>query len=190
VITYSWNVGGLGDPLKRSRVWDFIKKRTKATNKKVIWALQETHSTKELTAKWLMELGPMWNALCSHGTSTSAGVWWLTNQAGLLKSVDNDKEGRWIIVQMEDGETKQAFSNLYVPANDPTTRKNYFKHFNWDQHEQLNAIIGGDWNTVTEADGKHSVVRDWTDKVDSKLFQEKMACVALAAGCLEIQRIS
>jgi exonuclease III len=182
MICITWNVGGLADSKKRELVWQQIKGKTSELTKvKVLWTLQETHSTEKDYKNCITSLGPSWNVVCSHGTSTKAGIWWLSNQLK-LDVLGKDKDGRWITIETSDNDFKQVFTSIYAPANDPTTRKYWFKKFDWKQQEDWGAIIGGDWNTVTEPDGKHSTRREWTDKVDSKLLREMLSKHQLVDG--------
>jgi len=80
---------------------------------------------------------------------------------------------------MDCGDFKRALTNIYVPANNPTTRKRWLEAFDWKQQEQWNATIGGDWNIVTEAGDKHSTKREWIDEVDSRFLRGKMKELSL-----------
>jgi exonuclease III len=174
MLAISWNVGGLGDHKKRSLVWKNIKDySTQHKSHNIIWALQETHSTPSTIKKWKLELGVRWSIVFSHGTSASRGVWLLSNSI-TLSPHHQDNDGRIIIASFTFNNQSFKIASIYAPADSHTSRATWLGNQLWNNWEDESIILGGDWNTVTEASGKDSTFKSWKPARDSNILVDKL----------------
>lgn len=146
VIVETRNVRGLGDAVKRKQVLNWLKQKEAK-----ILMLQETHSTKENEHLWWQEWGG--DIIFNHGTSSARGTCILFDRdvsKKILKTV-TDKEGRYIILDIEINGLRLTMGNIYGPNEDSP-------EFYLDVIEQIetmandNRIIGGDYNLVLNLD--------------------------------------
>ena len=109
----TWNVNGLGNPVKRKKVMTMLK------NKKYdVVFLQETHMSKEESEK--LCAGWAGHVFYSIGSSKSKGVITLVSkhlQFKCLKQI-KDNSGRMIIVLAEIQSQKMILANIYAPNLD------------------------------------------------------------------------
>lgn len=144
-ITFcSWNVKGINEPIKRSKVLAHLNQI-----KTDIIFLQETHLKKEsqhrLKAKWIAE---SYHSSFSH---KSRGVA-IVIRKGIpfaTSSIIVDMDGRYIIVVGELNGEKVILLNVYGPNFDNPTFFN--KTFNKiPEFAQYKLIIGGDFNCTLD----------------------------------------
>ena len=144
LIFGSWNVKGIRDPVKRTK----ILKHLKSLQMDIIF-LQETHLTKDNECK----LKARWMGETFHSTFSSRmrGVS-IIFKKGLSfqhKRTITDKEGRYIIVIGELYGTHITLLNVYAPNTDNPAF--YHKMFNLiPDISQTHLIIGGDFNTTLD----------------------------------------
>ena len=146
----SFNVKGLGDKLKREKIFNFTKQKV---NEGII-LLQETHSSREKCDSWSKEFDG--NCFFNHGTSNSKGV-------AILLTLDQDYkvlkyehygEGRLQILSIELEDQKYLIVNVY----NPNTEKEQVAFLsklndalrNFPDIFEHNIIIGGDFNFIAD----------------------------------------
>ena len=109
----SLNVRGLGDNTKCRQVLHWFENK----NSKIV-LLQETHSTTHTERLWKNE----WDGdmFFSHGTGASKGVAFLFKQ-NVHKTIHKcitDKEGRYVVLDIELDDIRCTLVNLYAPNED------------------------------------------------------------------------
>ena len=144
----SYNARGLNDPTKRREVFHWLK-----TKQAHIIFLQETHSTKETESLWFAD----WDGeiIFSHGTSQARGtaILFSRNTPKSLSQSLIDKNGRYIVLDMDINGLKLTLCNtcIYAPNNDDS-------EFFIDVIQKIESIpndhriIGGDFNLVLDLD--------------------------------------
>ena len=111
--------------------------------------MQEAHCTEKSSEIWAAEWG--YTALFSSLTSNKVGVAVLFNNNFPFKILRQlcDKEGRYIIVDMEVGELTLTLCNIYAPnTDDPAFFKNVSEQMLSFKCDEI--IIGGDFNLVMD----------------------------------------
>ena len=109
----SLNVRGLGDNTKRRQVLHWFENK----NSKIV-LLQETHSTTHTERLWKNE----WNGdmYFSHGTGAPKGVV-ISFKQNVHKTIHKcitDKEGRYVVLDIEVDDIRCTLVNLYAPNED------------------------------------------------------------------------
>ena len=137
----SYNCNGLNNSNKRKDIFDFLRQQ-----KANIYCLQETHlkvdSENFIRASW------GYNVWLSGCDTNKKGVAILFNNNFEYKGHDvlKDKEGCYIIMNLEFLKRKLTLVNLYGPSSgdNPGFFDNVCKHIEQFGNEQV--IITGDWN--------------------------------------------
>ena len=133
------NVRGLGNKEKRREVFQWLRKKNYS-----IYMLQETHCTERSSGTWAAEWG--YTAFFSGLASNKAGVAILLNNNftfNVLKQICN-KEGRYIIIDLEVDELTLTICNIYAPNKDDP---NFFQNVS---EELSRFILVGDFNLVMD----------------------------------------
>ena len=168
----SQNVRGLGDYLKRRKLFNWFHKKSD----NVIF-LQESHSCKEKESIWKAEWGG--DIFFSHGSSAARGVCILfkNNVSKIIHNVLADDNGRYIIIDIEIDGVRLTLANIYGPNNDDSDF--YIKLI--ELIESLpndNRLIGGDFNLVLDIDKDkkggnlttnkkaRNIVKAWMEETD------------------------
>uniref|UniRef100_A0A3B4Z9Q3 exodeoxyribonuclease III n=1 Tax=Stegastes partitus TaxID=144197 RepID=A0A3B4Z9Q3_9TELE len=146
----TWNVNGLGNPIKRKKVMTMLKNK----NHDVVF-LQETHMSKEESEK--LCVGWVGHVFYSIGSSKSKGVIILVSKQLQFKCIRQikDNSGRVIIVLAEIQSQKLILANIYAPNLDD-------QHFFVDLERKLQTagnhtvVLGGDFNLLMDPALDHS----------------------------------
>ena len=157
----SLNTRGMGDCVKRRRVYRYLKR-----NNADIALLQETHCEKSKEHIWTNEWGN--KCLYSNGSSTSRGVAILFRKrsANWVSEVRRDMDGRYILCKVTIGEYTYCIANIYVHNNDvPEFFKEVFNAIR--EMDCIHVIMGGDFNVVIDPAKDRSV-----NKIYNRLSQE------------------
>ena len=138
----SFNTQGIQTRGKRKKVFHWLKKK-----KANLYLLQETHSTLNDELNWRGEWGA--DIYYSHGDSESRGVAIGFNIPFDHKVNDahRDREGRYIILDMDINSVRCLIVNVYAPNSDDAE---FFANL-IDKIQSLgclNVIWGGDFNLV------------------------------------------
>uniref|UniRef100_A0A669F6B0 exodeoxyribonuclease III n=1 Tax=Oreochromis niloticus TaxID=8128 RepID=A0A669F6B0_ORENI len=116
---FSLNVRGLRNNIKRKAIFLFCKEQPN-TN---CFLFQETHSSEDDHIFWRKQWGSG-DIYLSHGTSHSAGVAiFLHRFNGRVIDHKGDKEGHWLMVNIELDDTKYILVNVYGFNNRAKNRK-------------------------------------------------------------------
>ena len=140
----SLNVRGMRDQAGRRRLYKYLKNLSYD-----VYLLQETHSTITDSKLWTMQ----WNGHCvwSHGSNLSRGTAILFN-TGISCEISNneiDKDGRYIILEVQLKGTSITLCSVYAPNTDsPDFFTDLLKHI--DKMDYPDVIIGGDFNLVLD----------------------------------------
>lgn len=140
----SLNVRGLGNNEKRREIFQWLRKK-----KFSIYMLQEVHCTERSFETWAAEWG--YTAFFSGFASNKAGVAILFNNNFAFKVLRQicDKEGRYIIIDLEVGEQILTICNIYAPnKDDPFFFQNIREQMTMFRCEEI--ILGGDFNLVMD----------------------------------------
>lgn len=146
----TWNVKGLGNPIKRKKIMTSLKRN----NYDVVF-LQESHMSSEESEKLCR--GWVGHVFYSTGSSKSRGVITLISKHLQFKCLRQikDNAGRVIIVQAEIQGQKIILANIYAPNVDDQT-------FFGDLESKLQAagdhdiVLGGDFNLLMDPVLDHS----------------------------------
>ena len=145
VNVFSLNCNGLSDKVKRTSVFNHLKRKRKG-----IFMLQETHTTLNSEFTWKNQWGCK-KVFFSHGTSNSRGTAILISSdydVSVLKEF-KDEYGRFIILDIIINEARFTLGNLYAPTrNFEKDQIDVFKTFTEKISEcnDENVILGGDFN--------------------------------------------
>ena len=139
----TFNVNGLRQKEKRLSIFKRLAKL------KSIILLQETHSTENEEKIWRDE----WNGnieFC-HGTSSSCGVAILMPSGSdtHIKKIDNDGNGRILIVQIMSNSTEYIIVNIYAPVRTQEKQQILFIHEVKEKiapYQDKTLLMGGDYN--------------------------------------------
>ena len=141
ISLFSLNTRGLADKRKRTVVFSWLKDQA-AT----IFFLQETHTTPDVEKMWMEEWGSP-NIFFSHGTSNSKGTCILFRSLNRcqLKKQFTDKEGRFVIIDLEIDDKIITLVNIYAPNTDSPE---FFDSIliQLESFECQSFIFGGDFN--------------------------------------------
>lgn len=175
----TWNVNGLGIPVKRKKVMTMLKNK----NYDVVF-LQETQMSKEESEK--LCAGWVGHVFYSIGSSKSKGVIILVSknlQFKCLKQI-KDNSGRMIIVLAEIQSQKLILANIYAPNLDD---QNVFIRLEMKLQAAGDhaVVLGGDFNLLMDPVLDHSgaVLR----KVSKASVTLQRICKSL--GLIDIWRI-
>lgn len=141
---HSLNVRGISNEKKRKLLFQWLKK-----NYPGIVLLQETHSTEQNEKLWANEWGHQ--IVFSHGSNNSCGVAILFDSKHDYNVVvkHNDKEGRFLLVELEVNREKYVIMNIYAPTKSKVEAQKLF-YDNVDkilcEYTGANIIMGGDFN--------------------------------------------
>ena len=144
----SVNIRGIRSLEKRKSIFAWLVKQQAD-----ICFLQETYTTKELENSWKMQWkGQMF---FSHGSEHSRGVLILIkNSLFELKSVCQDNQGRFVLVEASVQDQKFIFLNIYTPnkTNEQTIFFDRIKDEldNTCIDDDCRIIIGGDFNVILD----------------------------------------
>ncbi|MGH0177545.1 UNVERIFIED_CONTAM: hypothetical protein FKN15_075286, partial [Acipenser sinensis] len=142
------NVNGCRDPFRRAQVISYLKKGGYS-----VCFLQETHTTPEAEANWLLEWGG--RVSFSHLTSTSCGVATLFSGSFLPTVLDvvDVEPGRLLHHRIRDGDRIVHLVNVYAPSTGPA-RVQFFRRMSTYMNN-ISAdecvVLGGDFNCTLEA---------------------------------------
>lgn len=135
----SWNVKGLGHPIKRGKVFNYLK-----SLKADILFLQETHiavgQERKLRASWISQVYQ------APFSSKARGVAILFRKgiSFQLDSMTTDSHGRYVMISGRLGSLQITMLNIYGPNIDDSQ---FFKKvFDMIPSGCVNVIIGGDFN--------------------------------------------
>lgn len=169
----TWNVRGLGGPIKRCKVLSHLK--SLSTD---IAFLQETHLCREdhvrLRKPWVGQI------FHSNFNSKSRGVAILIHKRIRFSpdQIHSDPYGRYIIVSGLLFETPVVFANLYAPNCDsPSFMSNVFSQLpNLHTHK---LILGGDLNCTTSPIDRSQSKTGMPSAMSKTLttFMEQIGCV-------------
>ena len=142
------NVNGCRDPFRRAQVISYLKKGGYS-----VCFLQETHTTPEAEANWLLEWGG--RVSFSHLTSTSCGVATLFSGSFLPTVLDvvDVEPGRLLHHRIRDGDSIVHLVNVYVPSTGPA-RVQFFRRMSTYMNNigaDECVVLGGDFNCALEA---------------------------------------
>lgn len=143
LICVTYNVKGLGSPIKRKKILSQLKKLHCS-----IAMIQETHMSEKEHLKLKREwVGQVFSS--SFESSRKRGVAILVNKSVYFSHIQTitDKEGRYVMVKGTIGGTKITLLNLYAPNEDS---RDFFKNIGAlvaDKAEGI-ILIGGDCNCV------------------------------------------
>lgn len=175
----TWNVNGLGYPVKRKKVMMMLKNK----NYDVVF-LQETHMSKEESEK--LCTGWVGHVFYSIGSSKSRGVITLVSkhlQFKCLKQI-KDNSGRIVIVLAEIQSQKMILANIYAPnLDDPVFFTDLESKLQITGNHAI--VLGGDFNLLMAPALDHSgaVLR----KVPRAAITLQRICKSL--GLIDIWRI-
>jgi exonuclease III len=166
---YTFNVRGIRDKNKRNRLFNYLKK-----NMKGIVYLQETYSVPGDIERWTKEWGG--HIFMNSGTSHSRGVAILIpkNMIYEVKTIEQDEDGRYIVVAGTFNSYDMTLINVYAPTGDKVKEQikfleNISKYMN---EYSNNIILGGDLNTyLSELDkyGKIDKISEYASKINNYL---------------------
>jgi len=144
IAVATFNVNGIGNHKKRSRVFEWLKQKPEN-----IILLQETHSTKEVEREWKIEWGG--EIIFSHGQSNSTGVAILLGSqytTDNITQVYNDMNGRFIAINIIVNNITYCVANYYGPNTDVLEPLEDCIRILINNPPHTKFIIGGDWNAV------------------------------------------
>lgn len=165
----SWNIKGMGNPVKRSKVLTHLKRLDTD-----VAFLQETHLCNKdharLTCPWAD------NIFHSNFNSKARGVAVLINKRVQFSfnKVIADKDGRYLIIVGTLLQNPVVLVNVYAPNfDDPMFMKRLFEKLPSLNDHQL--IFGGDLNCVIDPKLDRSNPRTLIQSSMSKVISEFMA---------------
>ena len=142
----SLNTHGLGDNLKRRKVFRYMKK-----HKSDVCLLQETHCTHKLENIFVNQWGN--KCLFSNGSSNAKGVAILTTKkvANCISEVHRDINGRFLVCKIKIGEYSYCVGNIYAPnKNNPVFFQEIFEIVR--KMDCIHVVIGSDYNVALDMD--------------------------------------
>ena len=164
----SWNIRGMGNPVKRSKVFTHLKRLNSA-----IVFLQETH----LRIKDHHRLHCSWVSQVYHSNfnSKARGVAILINKKVQFSSTNviADQNGRYLIVAGTLMQRKVLLVNVYAPNFDDAEFANRLLSSLPFLNTHL-LIFGGDLNCVFDPSLDRSNPRNLTQSAMSKTFSDFM----------------
>ena len=165
ITVSSLNVRGLGNNEKRREVFQWLRKKNFS-----IYMLQEAHCTERSSGTWAAEWG--YTAFFSGLASNKAGVAILLNNNftfNVLKQIC-DKEGRYIIIDLEVDELTLAICNIYAPnKDDPNFFQNVSEELSRFKCQEI--ILAGDFNLVMDVAKDKKGGKSMTHRNSLKVIQ-------------------
>jgi exonuclease III len=142
------NCNGLAGKDKRERVLRWLRKRHKG-----ILFLQETHTSPTTEYEWNLSITDFYQIYHSHGTTQSKGVSILLplKFKDKVLSLESDKYGRWIILQLSINGKIYTLMNVYNYTQDkPADQISFIDEIEQVLQKYRNTILllAGDWNIV------------------------------------------
>lgn len=177
--TSTWNVNGLGHPIKRKKVFSILNSK----QFDVVF-LQETHLSAEESEKLCR--GWVSHVYYNAGSSQSCGVLTLINRRLQCKYIRQfkDTRGRILIVVAEIQGHMIILTNVYAPNGD---EPQFFADLEAKmlQAGDYNAITGGDFNLVMDP------VLDRSSTVPTRLPKALVAVRSMAEslGYIDVWRM-
>ena len=147
----SLNARGLNNARKRKSIFQWAMK-----NKFDVFFVQETYSNIDIESQWKNEWGG--EIIFSHGTNHSKGsmIMFKPGFSGTFVSKKCDRNGRYVISEIEKDDVKFTLVNVYAP-NKENEKKLFFHELsnvlttlNISVENQL--ITGGDFNSIFNTD--------------------------------------
>ena len=140
----SVNSRGIRDKAKREALFTYHRNITD------ILIVQETHSDQKVENIWTNEWGG--KALFSHGTNNARGVAMFVSSKlfHAISSIEKDEDGRYILVDITEGEKVITLLALYAPNNDCPAFFETLRLKLASRHEHK--IIIGDFNLTLEVE--------------------------------------
>lgn len=145
----SVNCNGLGDKMKRIKIFRWLKRDYKG-----IMFIQETYTLPKDESNWKHDLGHQYKAFFSHWKSNARGVATIIPKNLLchIINLERDKEGRFLLVQLNLDDVVYSLLNVYAPTMDNQKEQLAFlckleTMLNKISHTKM--IIGGDFNIVS-----------------------------------------
>jgi len=170
----SANCNGLGDKLKRIRIFKRLKR-----NYKGIMFLQETYTTHRIEGTWKRDIGKQYQPYFSHWKSNSRGVAIILpkNLVSKIIKIDRDNEGRFLLIQLQLENNVYSLINVYAPVQDKVSEQLQFLEnleYFISKCENTKMIIGGDFNIISDPKlDKWNAVSDKPSKSAIKLAEIK-----------------
>ena len=166
----TWNICGLKN--KSATVFSWIKNydilHPHTSN---IFSLQETHTTDQDKFSFMQIIGPDYTIIWNNFSHNSRGVCIITKAEHKLTLKNKDNKGRWLEGLVHINNTKIHIVSLYAPADDINYRTSWLENLPWKHWKKNNTILGGDWNTVSEAQDRHSTATNqWKPQKDSYML--------------------
>lgn len=157
VKCFSCNVRGARAKEKRLGLFEWLKKFHFGHEKFIL--LQETHSSVEIEKLWETEWGANKIFYC-HGTSQSRGVLIIPPRGDDYKCecIDQDLEGRIIILRAEHEDDTVYLINVYAPAAAESEKLIFVEKLSYmfdklmSENDVENFILGGDLNLCMQLD--------------------------------------
>ena len=158
------NVKGLGGKIKRRAIFNYCRERAE------IICLQETHSDDSIEHLWRLEWGG--DIFFSHGETNARGVCiMIKKNSGIqTKNVICDADGRWIKINVTEGEKSFELCNLYAPNKD--TPKFFANVIDSIEMTEDKFMLIGDFNLV---------LNNTLDRRGAKCNNEKAASIVRQA---------
>ena len=181
----SLNVRGLRDKLKRRCIFNKMYKKCKG-----LILLQETHSSSDVEQIWQAEFRD--DIIFSHGTSQSRGTAILIHNEIEVKIHQQiiDKDGRYIILDIEFDGTRYTIGNFYAPTRD--NEKDQIRNLEIFKNaiatlDSTNIILGGDFNLYLDPDlDKGPYIKDSNDNDN---YRNDLTSLLEALDMVDIWRI-
>ena len=179
----SLNARGIRSFEKRKAVFGWVMRQQVD-----ICFIQETYSTKEVENVWKKQWkGEMY---FSHGSVHSRGVLVLIKNSleFQIKSMRQDKEGRFIFLEALVQDQKFLLVNIYAP-NKTSEQTYYFDKIkeeldNIDIDDDCRIIIGGDFNVILDPD-----LDGWGGKPKLKESVKQIENICLLYDLVDIWRL-
>uniref|UniRef100_A0A3B1J8B1 Reverse transcriptase domain-containing protein n=1 Tax=Astyanax mexicanus TaxID=7994 RepID=A0A3B1J8B1_ASTMX len=174
----SFNVNGLLNPIKRSKILSKMKKE-----KASVVFLQETHLS-DLEHEKLKRMGFSKVFFSSYKTGSRRGVAILVSQQVPFELISStkDKEGRFILISGRVDEMEITLLNVYAPPG--SNLKFYQKMFDLMAEATGVLICGGDWNIHLnpKMDASHTSPKKIT------LLQKRVRLIMEELGIIDLWR--
>ena len=119
----SLNTAGLGDYVKRRKVFNYM---TKQTSLKGSIFLQETHSINRIEGLWTKQFGCVKGSIIfSHGKSDARGVLIAFHEGLKYKIIEKhiDSNGRYVVLNALIDNNPIILANYYTPCEEPDQLK-------------------------------------------------------------------
>lgn len=142
------NSQGLRSPDRRKMAFSYFLR-----NRLGIILLQETHWSVDMEMQIKREW--MGDVIFNHGTNTARGVAILIHSRleCIVNHIRRDNEGRILNVVLELDDQTLNIINIYAPQTD-SDRRIFFSSLDGFISEELDNIIGGDFNCIADARDK------------------------------------